>query len=259
MSQLERKEKILQLLTVQRKLSIPDLSQNLGVSANTIRLDVNALALEGLVLKQHGFVFLPKDKLWDYSAGLSSKHQKNIKGKQIIGALVLEQLDKNKDLSLFFDSSTSCLEVARLLKSHPKRLTVITHFLTLGQMLSSAPNISVFLCGGNLWPPENCTLGPNVSHDLKKYHADIAIVGCTGLDMAIGVSNGNIETVEIKQIMSNNANETWLLCDHTKFGVLDLLQAFSFKSISRIFTDLPPNDEWLNFFSEKNICIHYRS
>lgn len=254
---IERKDKILQFVESKNKMSIQELAAILEVSPNTVRSDLDVLAKEGFIIRVHGGVMAPNSPNLLSASELSIRHRKYLEEKRTIARLVLSCLSTEEDLSIFFDSSTTGLEVGRLLSTHTGRMTAITHFFNIGQILGRNPNISVMMCGGAWFSHENCTLGDSVVKDLNEYHADIAIIGCTGLHLVAGISNDNIETVPIKIKMSENADQTWLLCDHHKFDKRDLLKISNFDRISRVFTDREPSPEWKEFFKQEGILLHY--
>ena len=251
-----RHSQILEILQNQESATVQQLSEICSVSTNTIRIDLDNLANKELLSRTHGGAkALKKNKV--VATELITRSQRNSKAKKIIAQLVLNQLPKKEHFSLFFDSSTSGLEVGKLLAELPYRFTVITHFNNIAMILGQTLRCSIVLCGGRWWHDEQCTLGQDVITALKLYKADIALIGCTGIHQETGLTNGNIETVEIKKMMVEQAVSTWLLCDHSKFDNQDLMYMCSWEDISKIFTDKEPSQEWKTFFQENNIELHY--
>jgi DeoR family transcriptional regulator of aga operon len=53
---------------------------------------------------------------------------------------------------------------------------------------------------------------------LEKLRADLAFLGCNGVDPERGFTNSNIAEAEIKQAMVEATNRAVFLADHTKIG-----------------------------------------
>lgn len=256
MQKQERKQRILTLLQESNLMHIKELAQQCDVSLNTIRSDIKYLVMEGFLLKFHGSVMLPKSPTQFNPTEISVRHSYKIEEKRIIAELVAKQIPKNKDVSIFFDSSTTSLEVAKALVNHPTRITVITNFSNIAQILAKNPNHIIILCGGRWCSYENCTLGDETLKTIESYSVDYAIMGCTGIHMTNGVFNGSVETLAIKQKMQHHAKETWLICDNEKFDKIDLLRMFPIEFVSKIFTNTILSQEWETFCKQKNILLY---
>lgn len=255
MLSMERQEIILKLLKERKKATISELSKHLRVTLNTVRSDVGLLEKDGVIVRVHGGVALPASNINASNSSIGVRYLKNLTEKRIIAKEVIHNLPKEKELSIFMDSSTSTLEVALALAPLPIRCTVITHFSNIALILGVNPHITVIFCGGEWWSNENCTVGIETIDVLNKYHVDIALIGCTAIKMEQGLFNGNIETVPVKQKMISNAGQTWLLCDSSKFDEDSLLKIADFSQIHSIFTDQKPSDEWLNFAASFNLRV----
>lgn len=254
---IERQKKILDFLKEINPITIQKLSQLLNVSSNTIRADVAILEKSGVIIKVHGAISLPTSNINARKNEIGIRYEKNINEKLIISKEAIKYLPVDKDFSMFIDSSTSALEMANLLSKINIRCTIITHFTNIANILSNIKNISIIFCGGTWWGYENCTIGIETVSQLEKYKTDIAIIGCTSIEIENGIFNGNIETVPIKQKMIENATETWLLCDSSKFDFSSLLKIANFKDIDRLFTDKEPSENWKSHLSEMNVELYF--
>ncbi len=256
---IERQEKILHFLKELNPITIQKLSELLNVSSNTIRSDVAALEKLGAIIKVHGAISLPTSNIHARKNKIGIRYEKNINEKRSIAKEVIKYLPIDRDFSMFIDSSTSALEIANILAFSDLNIkcTIITHFTNIANVLGNIKNISVVLCGGLWWGYENCTVGTETLSQLEKYQADIAIISCTSIELGGGLFNGNVEPVPVKQKMINNATETWLLCDSSKFDFPSLLKICSFEYINKLFTDKEPSQNWCSYLSKMNIEMHF--
>lgn len=253
---IERRERIIQMLSEQRSITNLILAQCFKVTLNTIRSDVEALIDAGApISKIHGgIVFQSRDRVSSIDRRLSSQIQE----KKIIADLVLEHLPIDSNLSLFFDSSSTNLEIARILHKYPNHVTVITNFVDLASITGQhTPQITTILCGGTWWDIEHTTIGSATNEELRKYNPTIALLGASGLHIEQGIFNGQMETNELKKIMASQAKEVWLVCDHTKWGATVLTSLFKFDQIDVLVTDKKPSHEWLAMFHGKKIRVIY--
>lgn len=252
----ERKQKILNLLQEYQYLTIKELANYCCVSLNTVRSDISELCVDGVIVKFHGGIMLLPDSLQITSPEISIRHGHCLEQKKLIGQLVAKALPR-KDVSIFFDSSTTSLEVAKCLVNHNSRITAITNFSNIAQILSKNSNHSVILCGGKWLSYENCTIGNSVLDMINEYSVDYAILGCTAIDIEKGVYNGSFETITIKQKMLKNARETWLVCDDSKFDKQDLISMFPLTDITTIFTNIFISAKWEKYCLKNNIKLIY--
>jgi DeoR/GlpR family transcriptional regulator of sugar metabolism len=66
-----------------------------------------------------------------------------------------------------------------------------------------------------------------------------------------------MESAHLYRLALANARETVLLVDHTKFAAASLFRIVEWDMIDHIVTDLPPDKEWTDFLTAKNIKVHF--
>ena len=92
---------------------------------------------------------------------------------------------------------------------------------------------------------------------VQRYHVNIALISCKGLDLEKGVTDTNESEAEVKKCMIRQAEEVALLVDHTKFGRTAFAHLLDFEDIDYLVTDERPDDEWIQLCREKNIQLIY--
>lgn len=251
-----RKEKIMEILQVSGSISIADLCKIVHVSSNTVRSDIKDLEASGFLKKTHGRISIVEEIPKSPIPSINVRHYYFQAEKKKIGVLAIKALPQ-RSLSIFIDDSSTVVEAIKLLRDWPYSLTIITNYIDIPREVDGNKNISIIINGGVLWTSEHCTYGSKAVADVMGYHADIAIIGCSGLHPEAGLSNGKMETVEIRQAMQKQAKETWILVDHSKFDKISLVPIFTFNQIHKVFTDTDPGQIWKDFFSKENIeCIY---
>ncbi|MGL4393820.1 MAG: DeoR/GlpR family DNA-binding transcription regulator [Brevinema sp.] len=229
MKEKDRKKLILSKLKDHGHISVKELSVICGASLNTVRSDIEKMREMGLVLKFHGGVALAQDDTHHLSSS-NVREQYRKKEKQIIGSLVASKLPRNREISLFFDSSTTSLEVAKSLVDHPTPLTIVTNYADVAEILSQNAKNYVYFCGGRWVSHEHISIGEETVSAISKYSVDYAILGCTGLSIEHGIFNGSHETLVINQAMKKTLKKLGLslqmknLIRKDLFGCVDLMK-----------------------------------
>lgn len=255
---IERQEIIVNIIKEKHKISILELSQILQVSLNTVRTDVSILEKNGIIIKVHGGIKLPISNANAVSNNIGIRFFKNLNEKRKIAKSVLSKLKFDQNYSIFMDSSTSSLIVAEEFSQVQFKGIIITNFTNIIQILGTHSSLTSILCGGHWWANENCVIGEEAINFIANYYVDIALIGCTAINLELGIFNGNTEVVPLKQKMISNAKETWLLCDSSKFNQYSLLKIADFSQIHKIFTDKKPSNEWVSFCNKNSIDLIFQ-
>lgn len=252
MSSIARQKKIIQYINKHKGLSVHHLSKLLKVSLNTIRSDIKLVIEHNPDIKKtHGGIILATEPQIDI------RYKHSIAEKKRIGQIISKHLLEYKAPILFIDSSTTTYICMKTFISTQRKATFITNTIDILPETKCNPNISAIGCGGLWWAAEHCFIGDQAERELSQYHTDIAIISTSGLTKKGGLFNGNMETVKIKQIMSKQSKETWIVAESGKFDKSALIKFLDFSSITKIFTEkkLPP--EWELFLQNKGIQYFY--
>jgi DeoR/GlpR family transcriptional regulator of sugar metabolism len=97
----------------------------------------------------------------------------------------------------------------------------------------------VILCPGQFDPRENAVYGHDTVDFLRRFHANRAFIGASGLS-SHGFSDVNRKAVAVKRAMMERSDETWLLVDHTKFEQRYLESIGPFSTLCGVITDQAP-------------------
>ncbi len=196
------------------RVSIPDLTDRLGVTAVTIREDLKHLEGRGLLTRVRGGALAAPGTERETALELTS--MTNRAEKQAIAAVAASLIQSGQTVIIDVGSTTTAL--ANSLSPELRDVVVVTNGLNIATALESAPGISVMVTGGTLRPLQHSLVAPMGTLLLEKLKTDIAFLGCNGVDVARGFTNANIAEAEIKQAMMESAGHTVFLADHDKIG-----------------------------------------
>jgi DeoR family transcriptional regulator, glycerol-3-phosphate regulon repressor len=237
LSKRDRQQRILAELRVSATLRISDLANELGVSYETIRRDLEEMGENGLINRTYGgavarpFGFEPA---WNERAHAMTAEREQIASLAIKFVLPGEVL--------MIDAGSTTLHFARRLAAELKDLTVITNSFAVAQAVATNPSMTVIACPGRYDVQEGGVAGPDCIAFLTRFNANRAVIGASGLTLE-GPNEASSNAAAVKRAMYSRAQERMLLIDHMKFGQPNLEVVCPLTDVHRIVTDKAPARE----------------
>ena len=145
------------------------------------------------------------------------------------------------------------MELLKLLQDRSD-LTLLTNSAEAIHVLAQS-EIKVVSTGGELNKNTLSLQGRITKEIISRYHVDIMVMSCKGLDINSGALDSNEAEAEIKKTMIRQATEVALLVDHSKFDRKAFVQLADFSHINCIITDKSPGAEWIAFCKDNNIQL----
>ena len=207
----ERRNRILDVLRDKRYVSVNDLHDELAVSRETIRRDINRLASENRLIKTHGGA----ESVSREEPGFSARMSTNLEAKQAIGLRAADLVPDNA--SVIIDSGTTCLCTAEALMER-RNLTVFTNDIHVAGKLADRNENRVFILGGEILAGEGSTCGRDTTTMLSNYFADFAFIGISSMSDDGVLSDYTREVAALRGMMISQARTPVLVGDHDKFG-----------------------------------------
>ncbi len=235
----ERRRAILQILEREQRVTVQDLVQRFGVTAVTIRADLDSLARMGALERSHGGAVTRWDRLMDFPITIKEglHHAEKVRIARAAVELV------RPEQTILLDSGTTTAQIARLLKGRYSKLTVITNALNIAYELASAQDITVVMLGGLLRPASFSMVGPQAEHALGGLAADHLFLGVDGIDPSAGLFTPDILEAKLNAIMVKVSREVTVVADSSKFGRRGLSLISEIDSINRLITDRAAPEE----------------
>jgi DeoR family transcriptional regulator of aga operon len=209
-----RHDTIRRAIQVNGRVSISDLRDRLGVSEVTIREDLKHLERRGELTRIRGGAVVARNDTMEMS--LEETSTTNRAEKMAIAARAAAMIEDGQTIIIDVGSTTT--EMAKALSPNLSRVVVITNGLNIALILEALPGVSVIVTGGTLRPLQHSLVAPMGTLLLDQLKADIAFLGCNGVDPVRGFTNSNIAEAEIKQAMVRSAAKSVFLADHDKIG-----------------------------------------
>jgi DeoR/GlpR family transcriptional regulator of sugar metabolism len=139
--------------------------------------------------------------------------------------------------TVILDGGTTTYAVARLLAE--KRVRVITNSLPVASLFGEIGNTETIVTGGSILGRLAVLVGPLCEASFEQVHADIAILGGTGITES-GVWNNNALVIATQRKMLAAAERAIFALDASKFGRKALSLTAPFGPRMTIVTETRP-------------------
>lgn len=243
----ERRYEITKLLSQNTKLLIPSLCEQFDVSPATIRNDLRALELKGVLKRTHGGA-IPVSKA-GFELATRSKEVERIDEKRRIAAYA-EGLVEDGD-TILLDTGTTTMELARLLTAK-RNLTVVTNDIKIALFLEENTDAAIFLLGGMLRRNFHNTMGLSAVAQVSGLNVDKAFMATNGICAEKGFTTPMLDLANIKKAMIATATMTVFLADSRKLGRVTFAQFAEPGDANRLITDDGADADYVNRLKEVN-------
>ncbi len=233
----ERRDRMRAVIGERAFARVTELSKEFGVSAVTVRSDLDALEAEGGIRRIRGGA-MPFDAASLRERSFEEAAVEAASAKARIAAAAADLLEPG--MSVLLDVGTTAAAVARelLRRDGLRELTVITSGLSIALLLEAAiPRLQVIVTGGTLRPLQHSLVAPLAGQVLGRVHADLALIGCNGVEAEAGVTNINLPEAEVKATMIAAAARTVVIADGSKIGRVHLGFVVDASAVDVLITD----------------------
>jgi DeoR/GlpR family transcriptional regulator of sugar metabolism len=244
----ERQEFILHQLNLHNKILCADLSNKMGVSDDTIRRDLQELALEDKLIKVHGGA-LSKS----FHTAFDRKMVYNLEDKHIIAQKTAALVQSG--MYILTSGGTSILEFAKSLDPN-LNATFFTCSLNAAIEFAHHPSIEVVMIGDKVSKDSMLTTGASAVQTIESIQADLCILGINSLDTQFGLSENDWEVVQIKKAMIKASKKTICIGISEKLNSQQKIKVANLDEIDILITELDPNHPTLLPFKHKGLTIY---
>ncbi len=236
-----RRQSLLDLLSKQSSLRVPELAKALDISEGTVRNDLNALQSQGRLTRVHGGAILIETDQFQNNS-FKYRSQSNSAAKIAIAREAAE-LVKDGD-SILLDASSTIYFLARVLSKRSK-LRVVTNGFEVARELAQDSSNNVFLIGGIVNNDSSSVTGLLSERILEELRIQKAFLSCSGFSLERGLTEVHFAEAQIKRKAIESSQQLYALVDSSKFGQEDLTSFLRTEEITRLFTDTHLAPEWI--------------
>lgn len=233
MSQTFRHPDILEIAKRDGKVTVEQLAEHFGVTLQTIRRDLTELAEANKLERVHGGAILPSG-----TTNIEYEERRNLNEVSKIAIARDCAAHIPEGCSVFLNIGTSTEAVARQLLQH-RDLMVVTNNMNVANILMENPNCETIVTGGKLRRSDGGLIGTVAIDAIRQFKFDIAVVGCSAMDVDGDLLDFDIEEVGVSQTIIAQSRNCFLVADRSKFNRTAPVRIASMASLSTVFTDVP--------------------
>ena len=236
-----RLKEILDYINKHEYVPFSELCREFGVSAATMRRDLISLANMGQITRLHGAV---KSKIseQEYEPPYSERINMETDEKRKIAQRAYQEIHDGN--SIILDSSTTVVELAKLLAQSSFDITVMTNDVQIAYILAPHPTLELIVVGGYIRKGYYTSIGYFAENLWRQLHADKLFMGVDAVNAEYGMMNYRIEEISCKKLMLEQSRQHIVLCDHTKFASTAVLQICPIESVDLLITGSELESHW---------------
>jgi len=244
----ERHTLIIKQVNLHNKVLSADLALQLNVSEDTIRRDLNEMDEAGEIVKVHGGAL---SRSYHYPFRHTDIYAADAKKK-----IAQKAINLIKDgMVVLTGGGTTMIEMVSIL---PKTLTatIFTISPLVALQLADHPLITVILIGGQFSKNSQVCVGPQVTGYLNEIRFDICFLGTNGISLGDGVTDSDLDIVQVKKSMIRSSNKLAVMCIAEKLNSSQRMRVCELNQLNYLITDLDPDDQILQAYSRENIQLY---
>jgi DeoR/GlpR family transcriptional regulator of sugar metabolism len=235
---VDRRHRILEQVAERQTIHIAELAEELGVSEMTIRRDISRLERDGFLRRTYGGATAHITRSMELL--FNARALENAPAKRIIGMHAAQTLRPERTIFVGIGSTTE--QFAMFLPPRDD-LTVVTGSLPVASLLGTRKGRVVVL-GGSVLTDELACVGPVAAATVRRYHADMAVLGAAGLSARHGITELSDEAAEIQRLMIEHSERLVIVADGSKLGETAMASVAPAQRITTLITNAsaPPQE-----------------
>jgi DeoR family transcriptional regulator, aga operon transcriptional repressor len=227
----ERRHAILTVLKEAGQLSVGELSSRFDVSEVTIRMDLQALSQQNLLMRSRGGA-VAISALPELSFDIRQQQYSDKKSR--IGKAAAQMIQPGDTIGL--DASTTAMAIVPHIHQH-SQLTVVSNSLKIAMSLLRVPHVQVIMPGGYLRRESLSIVGQKQDDLIEDIHMRIGFFGAWGISPEHGMTDINLEEVRTKKRMVSLCQVVVGIVDSRKWGQVAAATFANMNQVNVIITD----------------------
>lgn len=244
----ERQEYIVHQVNLHNKVLSNALSNEIEVSEDTIRRDLQELNEKGKLIKVHGGAL-------SHSFSSSSYPSKKIYAQNNKRLVAEKAATLIKDgMFVLTGGGTTIIELARALPLH-LNATFISGSIPAIVEYMHHPNIEVIVIGDKLSKNSKITLGADALARIKTLKPDLCFLGINAIDVQHGITDSDWDVVQLKQTMIESSQKVVCLTISEKINTVQPVKVCDVQKIDILITELPNDHSLLQPYIAAGIIV----
>ena len=247
----ERHQAILQAIAQNGRISIGEIRQIYGVSADSARRDLRILEEKGLLKRTHGGA-IPAAKV----------DQRPPRCRDCTDMPVLDNYDaiaqraaalvREGEVVYLTSGSLGFLMLRHLPRDVP--YTLVVNSAAMADALKYWDNVTVYVVGGRMRMHGTASMVDSLATAfVRNLQFDRCFMTGAGVDAAFGLSNGTDETATFQRAVLEHSRQSVLLLPGSKVGVKAFVKVCDVARFDLLITDWDALEEQLAAIEEKGV------
>lgn len=249
MNQATRLRYILEQLSERDSIDVEDLVAILGVSAATVRRDLEKLHDQRLLERRHGGAVAMSGL---YELPLRYRGSLRSDEKLRIARAAIEHVHNGTTVA--FTGGTTTTEVSRML-AHRNDVTVVTNAINIAAELAIRPNVHLIMSGGIARATSYELTGPLAEDILDQLNVEIIFLGVDGITAAAGTTTHDGVEARTNRVMAQRAGQVIVVADGSKVGRTALARICEVGTIDLLITNHGADPEELALLKAAGVRI----
>lgn len=228
-----REEYILDVLSREGALSVAQLARALNVSEVTVRTQLSELEGRGLLARTHGGARSTS------AQGVLERQRVQADEKERI-ARAAADLVRDGD-RIMIEAGTTTAGIVKHLAQR-RGVQIVTNSTLVFAHARHNTGLAVIMTGGAFHRPSESLVGPVALRAIRDFHVRMAFVGTDGFSRRRGLTTQFAEGAEVIAAMREQADETWLVADSSKYGQAGFVRVLDLDDLAGIVTDAGLSD-----------------
>lgn len=237
-----RQQRITDLVEERGFVRVGDLADRFGVSAVTVRTDLQSLEARGHLRRIRGGA-VSADALRT-ERPFEVAERELAQEKADIAAHAARLVSDGDTVILDVGTTTTAIARALVARTELRNVTVFTNALNVALELErAAGRLQIVVTGGTVRPLQHSLVNPLATQMLNELRATIGFIGCNGVDARTGVTNVNLPEAEVKRAMLMASRRRVIVADGSKLGETELARVCGIDEVSMLVTDATADAE----------------
>ena len=247
----ERHSEIMEMLRLNGKITIAEITEKYGISDESARRDLRLLEKQGVCKRTHG--------------GAIAAGQVSVRPPVNRNFEKMPVYDNYREISktaagMIHENDTIYLTGGSfgyiMLSYLPRDIyyTVVVNSVDIGKELRNFDNVDVYLVGGKM--RQSGSVVDSFANDfVSRLHFDLCFITGAGLTADFGLSNGTDETAAFQRTVIKNSRKKCLLLPGAKIGVDSFVKVCDAEVFDCLITDWDCVEDQLTAIEEKGLEI----
>ena len=249
MRQAERYSAVLESLASEGSVDVAGLAGRLGVSASTVRRDLQQLEEQRMLSRTHGGA-VALGVL--YELPLRYKAARREQEKKRIAASAATRVADGMIVGL--TGGTTTTEVARALLDR-RAVTIVTNALNIAGELAIRAELKLVVTGGTARTESYELVGPLAQQALEGINLDIAFIGVDGISVASGLTTHHEIEAGTNRSMIQRARHVVVVADSSKLDHAAFAQICPLQRVHELITDEAASSEAIRAIADAGVAV----